>query len=97
MIQTYDEGRVAADLHALVSDVQTLLRATANAGSVELQQRVRATLQDVRARYGAIESQLSDRARHVDTYVRDNPWQSMAVVGGAALLVGLLMALAARR
>ena len=97
MIGTYDEGRLAEDLRALVSDAQTLLRATANPGSAELQQRVRATLQDVRARYDAIESRLRDRARHVDTYVRDNPWQLMAVVGGAALLAGLLMALAARR
>ena len=97
MIGTYDEGRLAEDLRALVSDAQTLLRATANAGSAELQQRAQATLQDLRARYDAIESQLRVRARPADTYVRDDPWQSMAVVGGAASPVGVLTALAARR
>jgi len=94
MIGTYDQGRLAEDLRALVSDAQTLLRATANAGSAELQQRAQATL---RARYDAIESQLRVRARPADTYVRDDPWQSMAVVGGAASPVGVLTALAARR
>jgi ElaB/YqjD/DUF883 family membrane-anchored ribosome-binding protein len=28
----------------------------------------------------------------VDDYVRDNPWQAVAVAGGVALLLGLIMA-----
>ena len=31
------------------------------------------------------------RARQVDGYVRDNPWQALAIAGGVALLVGILM------
>ena len=34
---------------------------------------------------------MRSRARDVDSYVRDNPWQAVAVVGGVALLLGLLV------
>jgi len=90
-------GRLAEDLRALVSDAEALVRATTNAGRAELQRRARATLHDLsgylRARYNATEHQLRDGARDVDGYVRQNPWQSVAAVGGATLLLGLLMGL----
>jgi ElaB/YqjD/DUF883 family membrane-anchored ribosome-binding protein len=41
----------------------------------------------MRARLNALEGNLRARARDVDSYVRDNPWQSVAVAGGVALLV----------
>ena len=44
------------------------------------------------ARLGGLEQQLNARAREVDTYVRDNPWQAVAIAGGVALLLGLIMA-----
>jgi ElaB/YqjD/DUF883 family membrane-anchored ribosome-binding protein len=31
------------------------------------------------------------RARDVDSYVHDNPWQAVAIAGGVALLLGLIM------
>jgi|SRR5215469_1295657 len=93
-------GRLAEDLRALVSDAEALVRATTNAGRAELQRRARATLhdlgEDLRARYSATEHQLRDRARDVGGYVRQNPWQSVAAVGGATLLLGLLMGLVGR-
>jgi ElaB/YqjD/DUF883 family membrane-anchored ribosome-binding protein len=91
MTETYDGGRLAEDLRTLVDDAEALLRATSNAGSAELQERAQATLQDLRARLATLEDQVRTRARDVDTYVRDNPWQAVAVAGGVALLLGLLM------
>jgi ElaB/YqjD/DUF883 family membrane-anchored ribosome-binding protein len=91
MSGTYDGGRLAEDLRTLVDDAETLLRATANAGSAELQERAQATLQELRTRLTALEEQVRARARDVDSYVRDNPWQAVAVAGGIALLFGLLM------
>jgi ElaB/YqjD/DUF883 family membrane-anchored ribosome-binding protein len=91
MTETYDGGRLAEDLRTLVDDAEALLRATSNAGSAELQERAQATLQDLRARLATLEDQVRTRARDVDTYVRDNPWQAVAVAGGIALLLGLLM------
>jgi ElaB/YqjD/DUF883 family membrane-anchored ribosome-binding protein len=80
MTETHDSGQLAADLRALVDDAEQLLRATANAGSAEVQERAQATLRDLRA-----------RARDVDSYVHDNPGQAVAIAGGVALLLGLIM------
>jgi ElaB/YqjD/DUF883 family membrane-anchored ribosome-binding protein len=91
MNETYDSGKLAEDLRTLVEDAEQLLRATTNAGGAELQQRAQATLNELRARLSAIEEQLRERARDVDTYVRDNPWQAVAIAGGVALLLGLIM------
>ena len=84
-------GQIAEELRTLVSDAEALLRSTTNAGGAEVQQRAQATLQDLRARLSALEDQVRSRARDVDAYVRDNPWQAVAVVGGIALLLGLAM------
>ena len=84
-------GQIAEELRALVSEAETLLRSTANAGGAEVQERAQATLQELRARLNSLEDTVRSRARDVDHYVRDNPWQAVAVVGGVALLLGLLV------
>ena len=84
-------GQIAEELRALVSEAETLLRSTANAGGAEAQERAQATLQELRVRLNALEDTVRSRARDVDTYVRDNPWQAVAAVGGIALLLGLIM------
>ena len=56
-----------------------------------MQERAQATLQDLRARLNALEETVRVRARDVDSYVRDNPWQAVAAAGGVALLLGLSM------
>jgi ElaB/YqjD/DUF883 family membrane-anchored ribosome-binding protein len=84
-------GEIAEELRTLVSDAEALLRSTANAGGAEVQERAQATLQELRARLSALEDTVRSRARDLDSYVRDNPWQAVAVVGGVALLIGLAM------
>lgn len=91
MSGTIDGGTLAEDLRTLVSDAEALLRASAGTNGAELQERAQATLQELRARLTALEEQVTARARDVDTYVRDNPWQAVAVAGGVALLLGLIM------
>jgi ElaB/YqjD/DUF883 family membrane-anchored ribosome-binding protein len=82
-------GEIAEELRTLVSDAEALLRSTANAGGADVQERAQATLQELRARLSALEDTVRSRARDVDSYVRDNPWQAVAVVAGIALLIGL--------
>jgi ElaB/YqjD/DUF883 family membrane-anchored ribosome-binding protein len=84
-------GQIAEDLRAIVTDAEALLRSTTNAGGAEMQAHAQATLQDLRARLNALEDTVRSRARDVDSYVRDNPWQAVAAVGGVALLLGLIM------
>jgi ElaB/YqjD/DUF883 family membrane-anchored ribosome-binding protein len=84
-------GEIAEELRALVTDAETLLRSTANAGGAEAQERAQVTLQELRTRLNALEDTVRSRARDVDSYVRDNPWQAVAAVGGIALLLGLIM------
>ena len=84
-------GQIAEDLRAIVSDAEALLRSTTNAGGAEMQERAQATLQELRARLNALEDTVRSRARDVDSYVRDNPWQAVAAVGGVALLLGIIM------
>jgi ElaB/YqjD/DUF883 family membrane-anchored ribosome-binding protein len=91
MAETTNGGRLAQDLRSLVSDAEALLRASTNVDTAELQERAQETLRELRARLSALEEQVSARARDVDTYVRDNPWQAVAVAGGVALLLGLIL------
>jgi len=91
MTEVYDGGQLAEDLRTLVDDAEALLRATTNAGTAEVQERAQVTVQDLRVRLAALEERLRERARDVDSFVRDNPWQSVAVAGGVALLLGLLL------
>ena len=91
MADTFNGGRLADDLRSLVSDAEALLRASTEAQSAELQEQARATLADLRVRLTALEQQVSARVRDVDSYVRDNPWQAVAVAGGLALLLGLML------
>ena len=85
-------GQIAEDLRAIVTDAEALLRSTANAGGgADVQERAQATLQELRARLNSLENTVRSRARDVDTYVRDNPWQAVAVIGGVALLLGLVL------
>ncbi len=91
MSGTFDGGRLAEDLRTLVSDAEALLRASTGTNGAELQERAQETLQELRARLSTLEEQVTARARDVDTYVRENPWQAVAVAGGVALLLGLIM------
>lgn len=94
MTQFFDAGKLADDLHGLISDAEALLRATAGrAGeqATEAREKAEESLQAMRDRLSDLEDTVRGRARQVDTYVRDNPWQALAIAGGVALLVGILM------
>ena len=90
----FDAGKLADDIKALVRDAEALLRASAeNAEELtdEARERAEKTLHALRGQLTDIERDLKGRAEVLDGYVRDNPWAAVAVVGGAALLLGLLM------
>jgi ElaB/YqjD/DUF883 family membrane-anchored ribosome-binding protein len=90
MTEMFDAGKLAEELRLLVSDAEALLRASTSADGAAMQ-RAEATLRDLRARLTGLEEQVTARARDVDSYVRGNPWQAVAVAGGVALVLGLIM------
>ena len=90
----FDAGRLAEDIKTLVRDAEALLRASAeNAEELtdDARERAEESLHALRKQLAAIERDLKGRAEVLDGYVRDNPWAAVAIVGGVALLVGLLM------
>lgn len=94
MSPQFDAGKLAEDIKTLVRDAEALLRASAeNAEELtgEARQRAEESLHALRSQLSDIERDLKGRAEVLDGYVRDNPWAAVAVVGGIALLVGLLM------
>lgn len=94
MSPQFDAGKLAEDIKTLVRDAETLLRASAeNAEDLteEARQTAERSLHVLRSRLTEIERDLKGRAEMLDGYVHDNPWTAVAVAGGVALLIGLLM------
>ncbi len=90
----FDAGKLADDLQSLVQHAEELLRATANGAGetvADARERAEESLSAVRARLASFEKDMKGRAKVVDGYVQDNPWTAVAVVGGLALIVGLIM------
>jgi ElaB/YqjD/DUF883 family membrane-anchored ribosome-binding protein len=90
----FDPGKLAEDIKTLVRDAEELLRASTESAEEltdEARERAQQSLHALRDQLGGIERDLKGRAELFDGYVRDNPWTAIAVVGGVALLVGLLM------
>jgi ElaB/YqjD/DUF883 family membrane-anchored ribosome-binding protein len=91
MADKFDAGRLADELRALVGDAEALLKANLNLDGAAMQERAQAGVRELRERLAELEQKLGERARDVDDYVRENPWQTVALVGGVALLLGLIM------
>ncbi len=86
-----DARTLGEELRALADEAEALLRGGVHAGTEEFQAQAAAGLEELRGRFAGLESQLNARARELDRYVRDNPWQALAVVAGVALLAGVLL------
>jgi ElaB/YqjD/DUF883 family membrane-anchored ribosome-binding protein len=91
-------GRLAEDFRKVVSDAEQLLRHAANEASQgysDARQRLEASLAAAREELSSMEQTVADGARRAgrttDGYVRNHPWESIAVGAGIGLLVGLLI------
>ena len=91
---------------SLLDDLKAVLRAAEDFSSVtsreagdkltDARRRLEVTLKDVRHRVNDAEALLIEKAKQVaestDTYVHSNPWKSVALGAGIALLLGLFIA-----
>jgi ElaB/YqjD/DUF883 family membrane-anchored ribosome-binding protein len=93
-MKQFDAGKIADDLQTLVAHAEELLRATADSAgetASDARERAEESLSAIRKRLESFERDMKGHAKVVDGYVQDNPWTAVAVVGGVALIVGLIM------
>ncbi|WP_409993751.1 YqjD family protein [Roseateles oligotrophus] len=98
-MNTVSKDRLMADLHAVVAEAESLLRATAGSageGASELRAKVQASLDRAKHNLAELQDAAVERAkaagRATDAYVHENPWQSIGVAAGVGLLLGMLIA-----
>jgi len=90
--------QLLADLNVVLSDVDALIRATANQRGAEIAKvRTKAsdTVDTIKARMAGAEAVFINKGRQVsrmaDDYVRESPWRNLGIVAGVGLLIGLLI------
>jgi ElaB/YqjD/DUF883 family membrane-anchored ribosome-binding protein len=87
---------VAGELRSLMSELEETLADGTQADAKVLREQLRKRLDAARVRLQETREAVREHAENVladaDDYVRENPWRTIAVVGGLALLTGALLA-----
>lgn len=90
---------VADELREVVARAEELMRALGNAEEatvIQLRDRVANTLDAAKARLNSARSRARDTvtqaAQTTDTYVRENPWTSVASGAVLGMIIGALLA-----
>lgn len=93
------DTRLADDFRAVIRDAEQLLRHAAKEageGYNEARERLEASLETARQELADLQATTVEGARRAaragDGYVRQHPWESIAVSAGVGLLLGLLIA-----
>ncbi len=98
MNESISADKLIDDLHTVLRDAESLLKATAAQTGEKIEEaraRAEETVRQVRARLSDVEEEALKRARvlaaEADAYVRDNPWQVVGIAAGVGLVLGLLL------
>jgi ElaB/YqjD/DUF883 family membrane-anchored ribosome-binding protein len=90
--------QLIADFKVVVSDVETLLKATASESSEKFANlRIKAEESLASAKFKMLDVQdtiiekFKYAAKATDDYVQDNPWQSVGIAAAVGVIVGLLI------
>jgi ElaB/YqjD/DUF883 family membrane-anchored ribosome-binding protein len=89
-----DTGKVHEELHKLLGEIESLMRTTAvesGEKAAEFREQAQDAVRSMRNRLALLERELKGQVRMVDTYVQENPWAAVALAGGLALLVGVML------
>ncbi len=96
--ETLPQDQLMADLRAVVSDAEALLKATANQGGEKLDELRAKARESLRAANqhlsdGRAEAVLRTRqaVKATDEYVHTHPWAAIAAAGSIGLLLGALL------
>jgi ElaB/YqjD/DUF883 family membrane-anchored ribosome-binding protein len=77
----YNADKASSEIKSLVSDAQDLFNAATTASA----DKAARDLQDTAMKTG------KELASTADDYVHDNPWKTIAISAGVALLIGALL------
>jgi ElaB/YqjD/DUF883 family membrane-anchored ribosome-binding protein len=87
---------IAGELRNLMSELESTLADGTQADAVALRGKLRKQLDAARARLNDTREAVRERAEvaiaDADDYVHENPWQTVAIIGGVALIAGALFA-----
>lgn len=88
-------SKLLEDLHALVSEAEKLIGNADTAPHPDvltnLRTRFEASQAHLNELYADTRKQVVAGAKCTDTAIRENPYQSLAIVAGAALIVGFFV------
>jgi ElaB/YqjD/DUF883 family membrane-anchored ribosome-binding protein len=92
-------SRLVEDFTTVLEDAQALLRhaaGDASKGYTDARTRLEESVKRARERIGSSQDAVLESAREAgrsaDSYVREHPWESIAVGAGVGLLLGMLIA-----
>ncbi len=87
---------IATELRSLMSELEDTLADGTQADAAALRARLSERLEVARSRLNDTRDAVRQRAEvalaDADDYVHENPWQTVAIVGGIALIAGALVA-----
>lgn len=87
-------GKIFAELKTALENAEALLQ-SAEGDIGEAREKARDRLREASECMGAIEKELLSearaRTRAANEYVKEHPWRSIAIAGGVAFVVGLLL------
>ena len=87
---------IATELRSLMSELEDTLADGTQADATALRAQLSKRLDAARARLNDTRDAVRQRAEvalaDADDYVHENPWQTLAIVGGIALIAGALFA-----
>lgn len=86
---------IAGELRSLLTELEATLGDGTQADAADLRAELRKRLDAARERLDetrvSARQQASEAMSQADDFVRANPWQALAVVGGVALIAGALL------
>jgi ElaB/YqjD/DUF883 family membrane-anchored ribosome-binding protein len=87
---------IGGELRTLISEIEETLSEGTSADVAALRKQLSATVSSARERLDDTQDALRVRAgaalSDADLYIHEKPWQTIALVGGLALVAGVLLA-----
>ena len=87
---------IASELRTLMTELENTLGDGTQADATVLRTQMRKRLDEARTRLNDTRDAMRERAEvalhSADDYIHENPWRTLAIVGGVALIAGALIA-----